>query len=87
MAEEKKPAETAKEVKEKKGKKNVAFKKIGSFFKELKSEVSKIVWPSAKTVVNNTVTVLVVAAICSVFIGIIDWIFKTGVALLMELGQ
>lgn len=86
MAEEKKPAETAKAVKEKKQEER-RLKKIGSFFKELKSEVSKIVWPSAKTVVNNTVTVLVVAAICSVFIGIIDWIFKTGVALLMELGQ
>ena len=90
MADDKKLAEAAeskKAAKVKKEKKPNVFKKIGRFFKELKSEISKVVWPSAGQVVNNTVTVLVIALICSVFIGIIDWLFKTGVSLLMKIGH
>ncbi|PWM47125.1 MAG: preprotein translocase subunit SecE [Clostridiales bacterium] len=90
MADEKKLAESSdskKSVKVKKDKKPNVFKKIGRFFKELKSEITKVVWPSPSQVVNNTITVLVIALICSIFIGIIDWLFKTGVSLLMKIGQ
>ena len=33
--------------------------KMAKFFKDLKSEVKKIVWPTKKTVLNNTGVVLV----------------------------
>ena len=68
----------------KKDKKPNVFKRIGKFFKELKSEVSKVVWPSPKQVVNNTVTVLVITIISAAFVGVIDWLFKTAVSLVIK---
>ena len=43
----------------------------GAWFREMKSELKKIVWPSKKTVVKNTGTVL----LCSLVIGACIWIF------------
>ena len=45
------------------------FKRIASgikrFFKDTKSELKKIVWPSRKTVLNNTGVVIIVLVISS----------------------
>ena len=61
------------------------FKRIASgikrFFKDTKSELKKIVWPSRKTVLNNTGVVIIVLVISSVGIGIIDFIFNALVGL------
>ena len=61
------------------------FKRIASgikrFFKDPKSELKKIVWPSRKTVLNNTGVVIIVLVISSVGIGIIDFIFNALVGL------
>ena len=46
-------------------------KNRGAWFREMKSELKKIVWPSKKTVVKNTGTVL----LCSLVIGACIWIF------------
>ena len=43
----------------------------GLWFREMKSELKKVVWPSRKTVVENTGTVLM----CSLLIGACIWIF------------
>ena len=59
------------------------FAKIGSFFKEAKSELAKVVWPSPKQTLESTVTVVVIALIAAVFIGVIDWLFKTGVGFIV----
>lgn len=75
-----KAAEIAKQKEaEKKNKKNSKekvsiWKRIGRFFKDMKSEGKKIVWPSKKQVMNNTVVVLVVMAVCSVVIWPLDWL-------------
>ena len=52
------------------------FKRIASFFKESKSELKKVVWPSWKQVVNNTLVVIVVMLIFAIFVGAVDAIFK-----------
>ena len=61
------------------------FKRIASgikrFFKDSKSEMKKIVWPSKKTVLNNTGIVIIVLAAFSVGIGVIDFIFNALVGL------
>ncbi|MBR3737581.1 MAG: preprotein translocase subunit SecE [Eubacterium sp.] len=57
--------------KEKKARKN-PFKSIGAFFKGVKSEGKKVVWPKAKEVFKNTVIVLVVILIVGVVIYLID---------------
>ena len=43
----------------------------GQWFREMKSELKKVVWPERKTVVKNTGTVL----LCSLGIGVCIWIF------------
>lgn len=53
----------AEEVKKKKSR--------GAWFREMKSELKKVVWPNRKTVLANTGTVL----LCSLCIGACIWIF------------
>ena len=43
----------------------------GPWFREMKSELKKVVWPNRQTVVKNTGTVL----LCSLVIGACIWIF------------
>jgi preprotein translocase subunit SecE len=43
----------------------------GRWFREMKSELKKIVWPNKETVAKNTGTVL----LCSLVIGACIWIF------------
>jgi preprotein translocase subunit SecE len=52
--------------------------RIVKFFKELKSEMKKVVWPSRKQVVNNTLIVIAVVVIVGVVIAIFDTIFQWG---------
>ena len=47
----------------------------GRWFREMKSELKKIVWPTPGKVAKNTVTVI----LCSLGIGVFIWIFD-GVA-------
>ena len=53
----------AEEVKKKKDR--------GLWFREMKSELKKVVWPTRKTVMANTGTVL----LCSLVIGACIWVF------------
>ena len=41
------------------------------WFREMRSELMKVVWPSAKTTAKNTGTVL----LCSLVVGACIWIF------------
>ena len=43
----------------------------GLWFREMKSELKKVVWPNRKTVTENTGTVLM----CALLIGVCIWIF------------
>ena len=43
----------------------------GRWFREMRSELKKVVWPDGKTVTKNTITVL----LCSLAIGACIWIF------------
>ena len=61
------------EVKEGKGKRYTIPQRVVRFFKDYKSEVKKIVWPSAKSVFRNTLIVLVICLIIGAFIWIVDF--------------
>ena len=43
----------------------------GRWFREMKSELKKVVWPNRKTDIENTGTVL----LCSLIVGACIWIF------------
>ena len=54
--------------------------KVAKYFKDLKSEFKKVVWPTKKQVINNTTVVLVTIILLGVFVGAFDtlggWVLK-----------
>ena len=52
--------------------------KIVRFFKEIKSELKKVTWPTKKQVLNNTLIVIAVVVIIGVVIALFDTIFQWG---------
>ena len=53
---------------------------IARFFREFKSEIKKISWPTKNTVVKNTLIVLAVCAIA----GVVVWVSDAALRLLMR---
>ena len=70
---DKKPEKPKKDDKKKDDKKSKPgiFQRIGRWFREMKSELKKVVWPTKSQMVNNTVIVLV----CTLIVGICIWVF------------
>ena len=52
--------------------------KLVRFFKEVKSEMKKVVWPSRKQVTNNTLIVLAVVVLVGIIIWALDLAFQYG---------
>jgi len=52
------------------------MKSIGSFFQEVRSELSKIVWPTKEEFFGATVVALFVLFAFTVFLGTINHIFQ-----------
>ena len=68
MANEKAVTVTTNAVKKEDVKKLSFFKKVAKWWREMKSELKKVVWPSPKQIVNNTFAALVVMAISAIVI-------------------
>ena len=51
--------------------------RLGRYFRDVKSEMKKVVWPGKKQIINNTIVVLVVMAIASVIVLALDTRFIT----------
>lgn len=58
---------------------NVAMPKIGGnplvFFREVKSELLKVSWPSRQQTIKLTGTVVLISAVVGLFVGGLDFIF------------
>lgn len=80
MAEQEKNNPAVKKQAEKpaKVKKPSLFARIKKWFRELKGEIKKIVWPTKEQTMNNTLVVLGCCAVLGVFIWILDAIFGIG---------
>lgn len=57
---------------------------IRRFFGETRAEMRKIVWPTPKQVVNNTVVVLVAILVVGVFIWALDALSSYGLSLIFQ---
>lgn len=77
-------SDSKKTKKSDKDKKSI-FARIANWFKDLRKEFKRVSWPSKKTVFNNTLVVLAVVVIGSVFIGLIDLGFLELIKYLMNL--
>lgn len=61
-----------------------AGKAIKKFFKDIKGEIKKIVWPDGKTVLKSTLVVLATVAVIGLAIFAIDWLLTNGLQLLKD---
>jgi len=68
MAQEKAVAPTTNAVKKEDVKKLSFGKKVAKWWREMKSELKKVVWPTPKQAMKNTVAALVVMAISAIVI-------------------
>ena len=59
------------------------FKGIAKYFKDTKSELKKVVWPSKKDVKTNTITVIAVVVIAAVVLIVLDLIFGGAIHLVV----
>lgn len=61
--------------KEEKVTNNKEYKK--SFFKGLKAELKKVIWPSPKQLVNNTIAVITIVIMTAVIVLVLDLAFES----------
>ena len=52
---------------------------VKSWFKGLKSEFKKIVWPDNRSLANQTVAGIIITAVRSVIIALLDAVVKFGI--------
>ena len=62
--------------KDNKTKKQENSKNKKSFFKDFKAELKKVVWPTPKQLVNNTIAVITIVLITAVIVFVLDVIFE-----------
>ena len=68
-------------------KKTSIFKNIGTFFRECKSEIKKIVWPATNLVFKNMGVVLVVITVIGLFVSLLDYAFMGVLSKIMEVSN
>ena len=56
----------------------------GRWFREMKSELKKVIWPDRKTVLKNTGTVLLCSLVIGVCIWVFDYVAASGLQLLLS---
>ena len=68
--------------------KETTSKKKGRYFKDMKAELKKVVWPTPKQTANNALAVIVFALILAVIVFVLDVCFdalnKKGITPLQE---
>ncbi|HIU71401.1 MAG TPA: preprotein translocase subunit SecE [Candidatus Galloscillospira excrementipullorum] len=72
---EKKPAE----------KKPGVFARLKKYFRDTKSEVKKVAWPTKQQTINNTGVVIACIVVVGAFIGVLDAVFAFGLQALLKL--
>ena len=69
---------------------NTAAKKPGIFgrmarsFRDMKGEIKKVVWPSRKQIINNTLIVIAFMVIAAIAVGGVDIVLTTIMDLLLN---
>ena len=62
-----------------------SVRKKGGFFRSLKSEFKKIVWPDKETI-KETTAVVIVTVILGAIIALLDFVIKTGLDKIIQMG-
>lgn len=56
----------------------------GKFFREVKAELKKVVWPTKKELINYTIVVFITVLVVAGLIGLVDAIFARLFQMLMH---
>ena len=78
-------AENEKAVQAKKSKNDKPgfFARVGKWFRDMKSELKKVQWPSRKQTINNTLIVIACVIVVGIFIALFDFIAGEAIGLLI----
>ncbi len=61
-----------------------AWSGVARYFRELRSELKKVVWPTPKQVLKNTLVVVACVIVVGVFIWLFDFVAQTGITALIN---
>ena len=61
-------------------------KKKGGFFKSLKAEFKRIIWPDKEKVIKETTAVVIVTILLGAIIALLDFAIKFGLDKIIQLG-
>ena len=62
-----------------------AWGSVAKYFRELKSELKKVVWPTPKQVAKNTLIVVASVVILGIFVCLFDYASRFGINSLINL--
>ena len=57
-------------------KNNKEVKNKKHFFKDFKAELKKVIWPTPKQIVNNTIAVITIVIITAAIVFVLDFVFN-----------
>ncbi len=80
-----KPAVAKAAATKKPDKKPSVFKRIAKWFREMRSELKKVVWPTPKQLLNNTIVALVVMVVAAIVIWAFDQLASAGIQALITI--
>ena len=60
------------------------FARIGKWFKDMKSELKKVQWPTRKQTINNTLIVIACVVVVGIFIWLFDFVANTGIEFILS---
>ena len=83
--EEKKVATPKTAVQKNPDKKPGLFKRIAKWFREMRSELKKVIWPTPKQLLNNTTVALVVMIAAAIVIWAFDQLASAGIQALITI--
>ena len=83
MAENEKAVQAKKDKKSDKNSKPGFFARAGKWFRDMKSELKKVQWPTRKQTINNTLIVIACVIVVGICIALFDYVAGEAIKLLI----
>ena len=83
MAENEKAVQAKKDKKSDKNAKPGFFARAGKWFRDMKSELKKVQWPTRKQTINNTLIVIACVIVVGIVIALFDFVAGEAIGLLI----
>ena len=84
MAENEKAVQAKKDKKSDKNAKPGFFARMGKWFRDMKSELKKVQWPTRKQTINNTLIVIACVVVVGIFIALFDFVANQAISLIIN---